>query len=90
MKGWTPRKTWCAGLEIRPEDGYIQDSLGFVLYKKGRTRDAIVILEKAYRTKPSRPVIAEHLGMPMRATTCVQPCKSISKPRNSTAIPRKK
>lgn len=49
-------------LEIRPEDGYIQDSLGFVLYKKGRTRDAIVILEKAYRTKPSEPVIAEHLG----------------------------
>jgi tetratricopeptide (TPR) repeat protein len=49
-------------LEIRPEDGYIQDSLGYVLYKKGRTKDAIITLEKAYRTKPGEGIIAEHLG----------------------------
>lgn len=49
-------------LKLRPDDAYIQDSLGFVLLRKGRKKEALVALEKAYRMKPQEAVIAEHLG----------------------------
>lgn len=49
-------------LRLKPDDGYITDSLGWVYYKKGRFADAIVLLEKAIRSVPDDPVILEHLG----------------------------
>jgi len=49
-------------LKLKPEDGYITDSLGWVLFKKGNVREAVATLEKAYSIKPNESIIAEHLG----------------------------
>ncbi len=49
-------------LELQPGDGYILDTLGWVLFKAGRTEEAIQYLETAVRQKPDESVIAEHLG----------------------------
>lgn len=49
-------------LALKPEDPYIQDSLGYVLLKQGRNKDAVVALEKAARMKPDEGIIIEHLA----------------------------
>ncbi len=49
-------------LRLNPNDGYIKDTLGWILYKKGRLEDAIVILESAHDLEPNESVIADHLG----------------------------
>jgi Tfp pilus assembly protein PilF len=49
-------------LSMQPEDGYIMDTVGWVLFKKGRTDAAIRYLEAAYRAKADEAIIAEHLG----------------------------
>jgi tetratricopeptide (TPR) repeat protein len=49
-------------LELKPDDGYITDSLGWVYFKKGQLDKAIAELEKAHKLAPEDPVIAEHLG----------------------------
>lgn len=45
-----------------PTDGYIIDSLGWVLYRLGHHQDAVVQLERAVELKPSDPLINAHLG----------------------------
>ncbi len=49
-------------LELQPNDGYILDTLGWVLFKKGDTAEAVKALEAAYKAQPGESVIAEHLG----------------------------
>ncbi|MBF0205088.1 MAG: tetratricopeptide repeat protein, partial [Desulfamplus sp.] len=49
-------------LKIKPDDGYITDSLGWVYYKKGQYDKAIETLEKAMNLSSGDPTIAEHLG----------------------------
>ncbi|MBF0242898.1 MAG: tetratricopeptide repeat protein [Desulfamplus sp.] len=49
-------------LSIKPDDGYITDSLGWVYYKKGDYDKAIEILEKASQLSSEDPVIVEHLA----------------------------
>lgn len=49
-------------LAMQPNDGYILDTVGWVLFKKGRTDTAIRYLEAAYRAKGDEAIIAEHLG----------------------------
>ncbi len=49
-------------LSIKPGDGYILDSLGWVYFKKGRYRKAVKYLRKAFSIVPDDPVISEHLG----------------------------
>lgn len=49
-------------IEIEPNDGYILDTLGWILYKKGKFMEAIKILEAALRSQPNESIIAEHLG----------------------------
>jgi tetratricopeptide (TPR) repeat protein len=51
-----------AALALRPTDGYIQDSLGWVYFKMGRLDDALRILEQANRSAPNEPEILKHLG----------------------------
>lgn len=46
----------------RPADGYIVDSLGWILYRKGRFEDAVRQLERAIELQPNDPVINDHLG----------------------------
>jgi tetratricopeptide (TPR) repeat protein len=49
-------------VELRPNDGYIVDSLGWADYKLGRIEEAVKQLERAIDLKPSDPVINDHLG----------------------------
>jgi len=49
-------------VDLRPEDGYIVDSLGWAYYKLGRYEDAVRELERAIELKPADPVINDHLG----------------------------
>ncbi len=46
----------------RPNDGYIVDSLGWVLYRRGDYPDAVRYLERAVELRPNDPVINDHLG----------------------------
>ncbi|MHA1113384.1 MAG: tetratricopeptide repeat protein [Alphaproteobacteria bacterium] len=49
-------------VEQRPNDGYIVDSLGWVLHRAGKFTEAVVRLERAVELRPEDPVINEHLG----------------------------
>jgi len=46
----------------RPDDGYITDSLGWVLYRLGSYEEAVPIMERAVALEPGDPVINDHLG----------------------------
>ena len=49
-------------VELRPNDGYIVDSLGWAYYRLGRYEDATKELERAIELRPEDPVINDHLG----------------------------
>lgn len=49
-------------LKIKPQDGYITDSLAWVYFKQGKYEQALVWMEKAVALVPDDPVILEHLG----------------------------
>ncbi|MAS86974.1 MAG: hypothetical protein CMH30_03220 [Micavibrio sp.] len=49
-------------LKIEPNDGYITDSLGWALYKKGQYEEAVTTLEQAVELVPYDPVLNDHLG----------------------------
>ncbi|MBS1969260.1 MAG: tetratricopeptide repeat protein [Bdellovibrionales bacterium] len=49
-------------LMIEPKDGYIMDTLGWILYKQGRFNEAVKVLEAAFKNQSSVSIIAEHLG----------------------------
>jgi tetratricopeptide (TPR) repeat protein len=47
---------------LRPEDGYIVDSLGWAHYRLGDYASAVEYLEKAVELVPEDPTINDHLG----------------------------
>lgn len=49
-------------LSLRPNDGFILDTLGWVLYKQNKLNEAVHALEKAHQIESKESVIAEHLG----------------------------
>jgi Flp pilus assembly protein TadD len=49
-------------VELRPNDGFIIDSLGWALYRLGDYQGAVVKLERAVELQPDDPVINDHLG----------------------------
>jgi tetratricopeptide (TPR) repeat protein len=49
-------------VDLRPNDGYIVDSLGWAYYQLGDFDNAVQHLERAVDLKPGDPVIADHLG----------------------------
>ena len=49
-------------VDLRPRDGYIVDSLGWVLYRLDRYDEAVKQLERAVELRPDDPVINDHLG----------------------------
>ena len=49
-------------VELRPNDGYIVDSLGWAHYQLGEYEDAVKHLERAVELRPEDPVINDHLG----------------------------
>ncbi|MEM6619357.1 MAG: tetratricopeptide repeat protein [Pseudomonadota bacterium] len=46
----------------RPRDGYITDSLGWVLYRVGKFDEAVAPMERAVELVPDDPIINDHLG----------------------------
>ena len=49
-------------VELRPEDGYIVDSLGWAHYRLGDYPSAVQYLDKAIELVPEDPTINDHLG----------------------------
>jgi tetratricopeptide (TPR) repeat protein len=49
-------------VSLRPNDGYIVDSLGWAFYRLGRYDEAVRELERAIELRPEDPVINDHLG----------------------------
>jgi Flp pilus assembly protein TadD len=47
---------------LRPNDGYIVDSLGWAYYRIGKYDDAVTQMEKAVALRADDPVIHDHLG----------------------------
>lgn len=47
---------------LKPDDGFIADSLGWAYYRTGRFDKAVVVLEAAVRDEPGDATISEHLG----------------------------
>ncbi|MEM6727116.1 MAG: tetratricopeptide repeat protein [Pseudomonadota bacterium] len=51
-----------AAATLRPDNGHILDSLGWVLYRLGRFDEAVGPMETAVELKATDPVINDHLG----------------------------
>jgi tetratricopeptide (TPR) repeat protein len=49
-------------VRLKPRDGYIQDSMGWVLYRMGEFEEAVPYLETAVELLPYDPTINDHLG----------------------------
>jgi len=49
-------------LELEPQDGYVLDTLGWVLFKQNKVTESIKILEAAQQYQSTVSIIAEHLG----------------------------
>lgn len=49
-------------VELEPTDGYIINSLGWVLFRLGRQDEAVVQLERAVEIRPEDAAINDHLG----------------------------
>ena len=49
-------------VQLKPDDGYIVDSLGWAHYMQGNYKDAVRYLERAVEIKPEDPTLNDHLG----------------------------
>ena len=49
-------------VSARPDDGYITDSLGWVLFRMGRYTEAVAHMERAAELMAVDPVVNDHLG----------------------------
>lgn len=49
-------------IDLEPKDGFILDTYGWILFKRGNWSEAISYLERAHQAQPRESIIAEHLG----------------------------
>lgn len=49
-------------VELRPNDGFVVDSLGWARYRLGDYRDAVEVLQRAAELEPGDSTINDHLG----------------------------
>lgn len=49
-------------VKLKPEDGYIVDSLGWAHFRLGNYAEAAKQLERAVELRPSDPILNDHLG----------------------------
>lgn len=49
-------------LALKPDDGYVLDTVGWVYFKSGNFVEAIKFLELAHKKQADEAIIAEHLG----------------------------
>ncbi len=49
-------------VSLRPDDGYIVDSLGWAYFRLGDFKEAVKYLERAVELRPDDPTLNDHLG----------------------------
>lgn len=49
-------------VRLKPDDGYIVDSLGWAYYRLGNFKEALKHLERAVELRPDDPTLNDHLG----------------------------
>ncbi len=49
-------------VRLKPDDGSIVDSLGWIYFRMGQYDKAVLVLEKASQLSPTEPEINDHLG----------------------------
>lgn len=49
-------------VQLKPDDGYIVDSLGWAHFRLGNYRQAVKYLERAVELRPEDPTLNDHLG----------------------------
>jgi tetratricopeptide (TPR) repeat protein len=49
-------------VQLKPDDGYIVDSLGWAYYRLGNFKQAVHHLERAVELRPEDPTLNDHLG----------------------------
>jgi tetratricopeptide (TPR) repeat protein len=49
-------------VQLKPDDGYIVDSLGWAHFKRGDFKEAVRYLERAVEINPEDPTLNDHLG----------------------------
>jgi tetratricopeptide (TPR) repeat protein len=83
-------------LTARPDDGFIMDSMGWVLFKSGKPSEALPYMEKALKKYVNEPLINEHmgdiqykLGKKKTALEYYQKAKANSKKKVSPALEKK-
>ena len=47
---------------LKPDDGYVVDSLGWAHFKIGNYREAVRYLERSVELRPDDPILNDHLG----------------------------
>ena len=52
--------------KLKPDDPYILDTLGWVLFKQGKYKKAVYWLEKAQALEPELSIVAQHLAEAQR------------------------
>lgn len=50
-------------VKLRPEDGYIRDSLAWYYFQTGKFKEALAEAKKAFELVKSDVIITKHLGM---------------------------
>jgi Tfp pilus assembly protein PilF len=77
-------------LELEPKDGYVLDTLGWILYKQGKFVESVKILEAAHKYQSSVSIIAEHLGDAYYKQAMVEKAKFMYKKAVDLETDRKK
>jgi tetratricopeptide (TPR) repeat protein len=86
----TAEKLVRKALLLQPGDGFIMDTLGWVLFKQDRVEEAVKILEKALAKEKNESIIAEHLGdayfrykLPLKAKEMYKKAAELEKDKNN-------
>jgi Tfp pilus assembly protein PilF len=77
-------------LELEPKDGYVLDTLGWILYKQNKFVESVKILEAAHKYQSSVSIIAEHLGDAYYKQAMVEKAKDMYKKAVDLETDRKK
>ncbi|MGZ3769242.1 MAG: tetratricopeptide repeat protein [Bdellovibrio sp.] len=77
-------------LELEPKDGYVLDTLGWILYKQSKFSESIKFLEAAQANQANVSIIAEHLGDAYYKQSMVDKAKNMYKKAADLETDKKK
>ncbi len=66
-------------MTLEPQDGYVLDTLGWILYKQGKLGESVKMLEAAFKYQSTVSIIAEHLGDAYYKQSLVEKAKKMYK-----------